>query len=251
MEQSSFAKVIAEEHLGSFDAEYKGFDFLKGDLNFLKIQTNDDFYNELLHASKQFKFEYEVRNEEQQKNELIFYNPRILNSDGNPYKPIRELTRVGIFRVRDLIFKKRQKSYNRNVFLKIKEIKRCVKTIQNNQPDPDKYPLKIRLGGNLIPFSKIVVESVYKELQKESLYNESYKRKWETILKDSLISWTEIWSNTYKAKTSLEIKSAVYSQIHLRFYSEYFFVRNGTLERLFCNLCGKLVLGQNHWILHC
>ena len=249
MEQNSFAKVIAEEHLGSFDAEYKGFDFLKGDLNFLKIQTNDDFYNELLHASKQF--EYEVRNEEQQKNELIFYNPRILNSDGNPYKPIRELTRVGIFRVRDLIFKKGQKSYNRNVFLKIKEIKRCVKTIQNNQPDPDKYPLKIRLGGNLIPFSKIVVESVYKELQKESLYNESYKRKWETILKDSLISWTEIWSNTYKAKTSLEIKSAVYSQIHLRFYSEYFFVRNGTLERLFCNLCGKLVLGQNHWILHC
>ena len=70
MEQNSFAKVIAEEHLGNFDAEYKGFDFLKGDLNFLKIKTNDDFYNELLHASKQFKFEYEVRNEEQQKNEL-------------------------------------------------------------------------------------------------------------------------------------------------------------------------------------
>ena len=28
-------------------------------------------------------------------------------------------------------------------------------------------------------------------------------------------------------------------------------MRNGTLDRLFCNLCGKLVLGQNHWILHC
>ena len=41
MEQNSFAKVVAEEHLGSFDAaEYKGSDFLKGDLNFLKIQTN-------------------------------------------------------------------------------------------------------------------------------------------------------------------------------------------------------------------
>ena len=67
MEQNSFAKVLAEEHLVNFDAEYKGLDFLKGDLNFLKIQTNDDFYNELLHASQKFKFEYEVRNEEQQK----------------------------------------------------------------------------------------------------------------------------------------------------------------------------------------
>ena len=94
----------------------------KGDLNFLKIQTNDDFYNELLHASKKFRFEYEVRNEEQQKNELIFYNPRILDSDGNPYKPMRDLTRVGIFLVRDLIFKKGQKNYSGNVFLKIKEI---------------------------------------------------------------------------------------------------------------------------------
>ena len=62
MEQKSFAKVLAEEHLGNFAAEYKGLDFLKGDLNFLKIQTNDDFYNEFLHARKKFKFEYKVKN---------------------------------------------------------------------------------------------------------------------------------------------------------------------------------------------
>ena len=27
-------------------------------------------------------------------------------------------------------------------------------------------------------------------------------------------------------------------------------MRNGTLDSLSCNLFGKLVLGQNHWILH-
>ena len=80
---------------------------------------------------------------------------------------MRELTRAGIFRVRDLIFRKGQNDYSRNVFLKIKEIKRCVKTIQNHQPVPDKYPLKIRLGGNLIACSNIVVGSVYKELKKK------------------------------------------------------------------------------------
>ena len=114
--------------------------------------------------------------------------------------PMTELTRVEIFRVRDLIFRKGLKNYSRNVFLKIKEIKCCVKTMQNHQSVPDKYPLKIRLGGTLIPFSEIAVGSVYKELQKESLYNESYKQKRETTLEDSLISWTEIWSNVYKLK---------------------------------------------------
>ena len=89
-------------------------------------------------------FEYEVRNEEQQKMNSFFYNPRILGSDGNLYKPIEKLSRVGIFRVRDLIFKKGRKNYNRNVFLKIKENKGRVKTLQNDQPVPDGYPLKIR-----------------------------------------------------------------------------------------------------------
>ena len=117
MDQNCFTKVTAEERMGNFDAEYKGLDFLKGDLNLLKVQSSDDFYNELSQVSK--KFEYEVKNEEQQKSEIIFYNPRILDGDGNPYKPIKELTRVGMFRARDLIFKTKQKNYNKNVFLKI------------------------------------------------------------------------------------------------------------------------------------
>ena len=206
MDKNFFTKVIAEERTGNFDVEYKGLDFLKGDLNFLKVQSNNDFYNELLQVRKKFKFEYEVRNEEQQKSELIFYNPRILDGDGNPYKPIKELPRVGIFRARDLIFKTMQKNYNKNAFLKIKEIKDRVKTLQNDQPVTEECPLKIRLEGKLVPFSKVMARSVYQELQKESVYNESYKQKWKTTVKDTPICWNEIWSNIHKVKTSLEIK---------------------------------------------
>ena len=52
-------------------------------------------------------------------------------------------------------------------------------------------------------------------------------------------------------KTSLEIKSTVYSQIHLGFYSEYLPVKSGALDSSVCKLCGKRVHGQDHWILHC
>ena len=120
------------------------------------------------------------------KSELIFYNPRILDSDANPYRPIKELTRVGIFRAIDLIVKTRQRNYNRNVFLKIKEIKDCVKTLQNDQPVTQECLLIIRLEGKLVPFSKVMVRSVYQELQKENVYNESYKQKCETTVKDTL-----------------------------------------------------------------
>ena len=67
MDQNCFTKVIAEERIGNFDAEYKGLDFLKGDLNLLKVQSSDDCYNELLQVNEKFKFEYHVRNEKQQK----------------------------------------------------------------------------------------------------------------------------------------------------------------------------------------
>ena len=167
--QNCFTKVIAEERIGNFDPEYKGFGFLKGDLNLLKVQSSDDFYNELLQVSKKFKFEYEVRSEEQQTSDLIFYNPRILDGDGNPYKPIKELTRVGIFRAKDLIFKTKQKNYNKNVFLKIKEIKDRVITLQNGQPVTEECLLKIRLKGKLVPFSEVMVRIAYQELQKESV----------------------------------------------------------------------------------
>ena len=114
IQQNCVEKVIAEEHIGNFDAEYKGYDFLKGDLNFLKIQSNNDFYNELLQAAKNsyLNMKSERKNS---KNLTHFCNRRMLDSDCNPYKPIRELTKVGIFRVRDLIFKKGQRNYQMNV----------------------------------------------------------------------------------------------------------------------------------------
>ena len=37
----------------------------------------------------------------------------------------------------------------------------------------------------------------------------------------------------------------------LGFYSEYLLLRSGALDSSVCKLCGKLVHGQNYWILHC
>ena len=102
-------------------------------------------------------------------------------------------------------------------------------------------PAQNKVRRKLVPFSKGMVRSVYQELQKESVYNETYKHKWETTVKDTPICCNEIWSNIHKVKTSSEIKSTVYSQIHLGFYSEYLLVKSGALDSSVCKLCAKLM----------
>ena len=127
--------------------------------------------------------------------------------------------------------------------MKIKEIEEHVKTLQNDQPVTEECPLKIRSEGKLVPFPKVMVRSVYQELY--------YKQKRGTTVKDTPICWNEIWSNIHKVKTSLEIKSTVYWQIHPGFYSEYLLVKSGALDSSVCKLGGELVHVQDHWILHC
>ena len=62
--------------------------------------------------------------EEQLMEEHIFGNPRMLDSGGEPYKTIKELASVHIFRVRDLSFKQGMKNCNKKVFNSINEIKK-------------------------------------------------------------------------------------------------------------------------------
>ena len=70
--------------------------------------------------------------EEQLMEEHIFCNPRILDSGGKPYKIIKELAKVDIFRVRDLSFKPGRKNYNNKVFNSIKEIKKHLSVLSSN-----------------------------------------------------------------------------------------------------------------------
>ena len=123
MEQACFTGVTAEEQIGHFEAGYHGLDFLKINPSCFPTHSNDKFYAEVIKASNKVNIDYILMEEEQLMEEHIFGNPRILDSIGKPYKTIKELARVDIFRVRDLSFKPGRRNYNK-VFNSIKEIKK-------------------------------------------------------------------------------------------------------------------------------
>ena len=128
MEQACFTRVVTEGQIGHFEAGYHGLDhdFLKTNPDCFPIHSNEKFYEEVIKASNKVNIEYILMEEEQLMEEHIFSNPRILDSSGKPYKIIKELAKVDIFRVRDLSFKPGRKIYNKKVFNSIKEIIRNI-----------------------------------------------------------------------------------------------------------------------------
>ena len=84
--------------------------------------------------------------EEQLMEEHIFGNPRILASSGKPYKIIKELAKVDIFRARDLSFKPGRKSYNKKVFNSIKEIKKHLSALSSQLSQENNLPFNIILN---------------------------------------------------------------------------------------------------------
>ena len=93
-------------------------------------------------------------------------------------------------------------------------------------------------------------KDIYIEVQSLEKFNDSYKQKWESILNNTSLNWSDTWTNIHQTKISLDIKSAIYSQIHLGYFSEYLLVKRGTIQSGTCKLCHETLSEQYHEILH-
>ena len=70
-------------------------------------------------------------------------------------------------------------------------------------------------------------------------------------LNNTSLNWSDVWTNIHQTKISLDIKSAIYSQIHLGYFSVYLLVKRGTIQSATCKLCHKTLSEHYHEILHC
>ena len=116
MEKNCFTRVLSEEQIGSFEGDYFGLDFLKTNSKCHMIKSKNSFYEEVIKAKQKFIIEFIPSKYNQLVEEHIFCNPRIVDSNGYPYKPMKDLIRLGIFRVRDLSFKSGTKKFNKKSF---------------------------------------------------------------------------------------------------------------------------------------
>ena len=79
--------------------------------------------------------------------------------------------------------------------------------------------------------------------------------KMEKYFKQHKFNWSDVWTSIHQTKISLDIKTAIYFQIHLGHFSEYGLVKRGTMYNTCtsatCMLCDEALSEHYHEILHC
>ena len=210
------------------------------------IKSKDSFYDEVIKAKQKFSMKFIPSKYNYFLEEHIFGNPKIVNSNGFPYKPMKDLIRLGIFRVSVLSFKSGTKKFNKKIFNAIREIRKHV-PIQSNLPNTgSENQLKIQLGKKLIPFQNLKLKDVYLELQSQDEINEAYRDKCEQILNCTSLDWNKIWSNIHQSIVSAGVNSIICSQIHLGFFSEHLLVKNRSIQSAICKLCSEPLTKLHH-----
>ena len=136
--------------------------------------------------------------------EHIFGNPRILDGGGKPYKTMKELARVDIFRVRDLSFKPGRKIYNKKVFNSIRDIKKHRPILSSQLSQENNLPFNIVLNKKIISSDRIKQKDIYIEVQSLEKFNDIYKQKWESTLNNTSLNWSDVWTNIHQTKISLD-----------------------------------------------
>ena len=60
------------------------------------IKSKDSFYDEVIKANEKFNIEFVPSNYSHYLEEDVFGNPRIVDSNGYPYKQMKDINRLGI-----------------------------------------------------------------------------------------------------------------------------------------------------------
>ena len=185
MKDSCFTKLVANSLIAVNDGGYFGLDFFKADKTNMTFHTKDKFYSELIGISNNMVYDFQINEKNQLEDENIFHNPKILDDSSSAYQPKKTLIQLGIFKVKDLVFKRGHKCYNRKVYDLIQEIKTHLPKTQDRQPEQAGKENSLfyhSLEGKEKLTCDISMKQIYSELQSKVSINTPYKEKQEKML---------------------------------------------------------------------
>ena len=157
-----------------------------------------------------------------------------------------QLINLGIYRVRDLKFKRGTRGYNQQVFQQIKIIKSRIPTsLDDNTIEFDL--VQIRTDKGYRDVSSLTSRDLYVIQRSSITINKPYIEKWNKIFPNENFNWNLIWRSLHVNKIPCKIKSNVYSKIHLNFFCPFM----NKADDDACHLCFRRQENQQHEMLHC
>ena len=136
-------------------------------------------------------------------------------------------------------------------------VQRKIQTIDNIKDSEDQnviYTLKGRKKYTFAPTYKMVTQHIiYSELIQYQSTEHKYQTKWIDVNEgrlSGLIDWDKVWESVNNHFHTEKVKSTIWEQIHLNFYTTYSYNKwHNTLHP--CPLCNKIPDDIFHIILDC
>ena len=148
-------------------------------------------------------------------------------------KPDKICIDFKIFRVKDLVFKA-SAGHKQKVFNKIQSILKCLPPKSGLQT-METYD--IQLDNGWTSMQNYNTRQIYELLMSNTncKVNQHFKQKWAEILKIDL-DWQKIWKTFHENKAENKIKSDIFCQLHLNFFTPFMAFKNQVQASAICNL---------------
>ena len=254
MPEGAFPRVLAGAIIGTQNAGYSGLDILTANLKEMKLKTHTKsmstggFYWEAIKAWSSMSEELSLA-PGQLHNDHIFFNPQITDKDGKTYNPTKNqwMAVRGLFKV-DHALAISGVGLRRNQWDELVALRGKISnlTLSNNPI----FVFKAATGPKEL--HRVPFRDIYASFRSKKLEQRKYEAKWQEALGvDIGDQWTNVWKGLHETKCSLRVKSNIWRQLNLNFWTAYMdhaYIGRGNGN---CCLCNQWARNRWHIVLEC
>ena len=240
---------------------YRGIDgltILNHAIDLRLFRNIDPFYAKAIQFWRSSEINFEAASLQSIRNETIFHNKLVCDSNNNPFKFFNANNNQTIIpkTFRDLHVTRNLSALSNNNRSIIRDINRAYWHMYNNKlGNFSENCYIIKIGEQWEKMENVCSKQIYWAQVNKRDVNQIWEGKWNSILRyytlDMEVSeWERIWQSIHDNTIPYETQSAVWEMIHLNFYCGY-------KERLLnygtghCKLCGDLEEGPQHIVITC
>ncbi|MEL6802457.1 MAG: reverse transcriptase family protein, partial [Bacteroidota bacterium] len=242
MPEGAFPRVLADELIGRQRGGYFGVGSLRGIEAGLKIRVGG-FYKGAVAAWSKLNLRYNQGNNPID-NYNLFYNQLITNETGRPLVPSRPGLWLGCGTVAELRVAVQSDAWRGRTPA---VVQRCLETIPNGLAGADAPDFVLKMAdGSETKLSIASFKEVYGQFRALVRVERQFEAKWENALGIPLRDeWKGIWEALHQSGASYRVRSAVWRQVGLNFWTCYMdmaYIRRGDGV---CEMCG--VSARERW----
>ena len=254
MPERAFPRVLAGAIIGKQNYGYYGLDVLTADLTQMNLKPHaasmspGGFYWEAIKAWSSMSEELSLAPGHLH-NDHIFFNPQILNQNGETYKPARHKW----MQTRDILKVDKAKAISglglkRDQWFELVALRERIPDL----PHTSNPTFLFKTTTEPKELHRVPFRDIYASFRSKTKEPRHFEEKWKNTLGiDIGEQWEEVWKGLHATKCSLKVKTNIWRQINLNFWTAYMdhaYIGRGDGK---CCLCNEIVRNRWHVITEC